>query len=155
MRITHKLLQLYGEGVDLGLDIKLNLWTKDGEEFFSFSRLNIQLLSIPYFRSLKANFRSILELFQCVPLNMRNNWQPLHRQLNLNLCVIVYINTRKHYRDKTNLIKEKLSINNFSVLTCKHSIWKFVAGIKALLIKSRLHWIDKSANHFSIFSWTK
>jgi len=39
MRITHKLLELYREGVDLGLDIKLNLWTKDGEEFFSFSRV--------------------------------------------------------------------------------------------------------------------
>ena len=40
MRITHKLLELYREGVDLGLDIKLNLWTKDGEEFFSFSRVS-------------------------------------------------------------------------------------------------------------------
>jgi len=36
MIITHKLLELYREGVDLGLDIKLNLWTKDGEEFSHF-----------------------------------------------------------------------------------------------------------------------
>jgi len=39
MKITHQLLELYNVGVNAGLDLKLNLWTRDGDEFFSFSRL--------------------------------------------------------------------------------------------------------------------
>ena len=39
MKITHQLLELYNAGVNAGLDLKLNLRTSDGDEFFSFSRL--------------------------------------------------------------------------------------------------------------------
>ena len=39
MKITHQLLDLYHGGVKAGLDLRLNIWTRDGEEFFSFSRL--------------------------------------------------------------------------------------------------------------------
>ena len=39
MKITDQLLELYNVGVNAGLDLKLNLWTRDGDEFFSFSRL--------------------------------------------------------------------------------------------------------------------
>ena len=36
MKITHQLLELYNVGVNAGLDLKLNLWTRDGDEFFLF-----------------------------------------------------------------------------------------------------------------------
>ena len=34
MKITHQLLELYNAGVNAGLDLKLNLWTRYGDEFF-------------------------------------------------------------------------------------------------------------------------
>ena len=39
MNKTYRLLQLYKAGVSSGLDLKLPLWTRDGQEFFSFTRL--------------------------------------------------------------------------------------------------------------------
>ena len=38
MKIIHQILDLYRDSVKSGLDVRLNLWTRDGEEFFSFSR---------------------------------------------------------------------------------------------------------------------
>ena len=39
MNITYRLLELYKAGVSSGLDVKLHLWSRDGHEFFSFTRL--------------------------------------------------------------------------------------------------------------------
>ena len=71
MRITHKLLELYREGVDLGLDIKLNLWTKDGEEFFSFSRV-----PQPVYRRRKRN-RGVMSTLKEVRLPQQDVQSPL------------------------------------------------------------------------------
>ena len=70
MRITHKLLVLYREGVDLGLDIKLNLRTKDGEEFFSFSRV-----SRPIYRRRRRN-RDLMSNLKEVRLPLKEVWPP-------------------------------------------------------------------------------
>ena len=51
MKITDQLLELYNVCVIAGLDLKLNLWTRDGDEFFSFSRL-------PGFKHQKTRTRS-------------------------------------------------------------------------------------------------
>lgn len=71
MRITHKLLELYREGVDLGLDIKLNLWTKDGEEFFSFSRV-----PQPVYRRRRRN-RGVMSTLKEVRLPQQDVQSPL------------------------------------------------------------------------------
>ena len=39
MNITYRLLELYKAGVNSGLDLKLHLWSRDGQEFFSFTCL--------------------------------------------------------------------------------------------------------------------
>ena len=78
MRITHKLLELFREGVDLGLDIKLNLWTKDGEEFFSFFQV-----SQPIYRRRSRN-RVVMSTLKEVSLPqqevqcpLKEVWSPL------------------------------------------------------------------------------
>jgi len=39
MKIIHQLLESYNVGVNAGLDLKLNLWTRDWDEFFSLEFL--------------------------------------------------------------------------------------------------------------------
>ena len=39
MNITYRLLELYKAGVSSGLDLKLQLWSRNGQEFISFTRL--------------------------------------------------------------------------------------------------------------------
>ena len=39
MNITYRFLDLYKAGVSSGLDLKLHLWSRDGQEFFSFTCL--------------------------------------------------------------------------------------------------------------------
>ena len=73
MRITHKLLELYREGVDLGLDIKLNLWTKDGEEFFSFSRVSRP----DYRRRSRRRNRGVMSTLKEVRLPQQDMRSPL------------------------------------------------------------------------------
>ena len=41
--------------------------------------------------------------------------------------------------------KDKRSINNFSLLTCKIAIWKTLVRNQSILLKSRLHCIDMTA----------
>ena len=57
--------------MDLGLDIKLNLWTKDGEEFFSFSRV-----PQPVYRRRRRN-RGVMSTLKEVRLPQQDVQSPL------------------------------------------------------------------------------
>ena len=72
MRITLILLELYREGLNLGLDMKLNLmWTNDGEEFILFSRV-----SAPIYRRCRRN-RGVMSTLKEVRLPQQEVQSPL------------------------------------------------------------------------------
>ena len=61
MKIIHQLLESYNVGVNAGLDLKLNLWIRDGDEFF-FRIFNGVFLNLIYIRdcNIKVIFKTPL-----------------------------------------------------------------------------------------------